>query len=177
MTHPFHACVFVCAAAAVVVVSPIVACAGDAPKKSSEAPRAIEHEEMAAPPVAPTEPIADDAAPSPPSPPSGPSSTPQRSLPTQSGPKVDPIQVTIFNRVMVKPKDASLPVGEITRLVEEAVGAKVESARRTAVGYWLVQLAPTTPPRTTDDQRRVIEQLQAIGAFAIVEGDQLMQIR
>jgi hypothetical protein len=98
-------------------------------------------------------------------------------LPTQSGPKVDPIQVTIFNRVLVKPKDASLPVGEITRLVEEAVGAKVESARRTAVGYWLVQLAPTSPPRTTDDQRRVIEQIQAVGAFSVVEGDQLMQLR
>jgi hypothetical protein len=140
------------------------------------------HSEMTGEPVAPIEPIADDGAPDGTNGADKPTVRPlptPRPLPSPplSGPKVDPIQVTIFNRFLVKPKDQALPDGEIKRLVEEATGAKVTTIRRTAVGYWLVQLEPTTPPRTADDQQKVIGLLQAGGAFAVVERDQIMQIK
>lgn len=137
------------------------------------------HSEMTGEPVAPIEPIADDGAPADGDKPTlRPLPTP-RPLPSPplSGPKVDPIQVTIFNRYLVKPKDQALPDGEIKRLVEEATGAKVTTIRRTAVGWWLVQLEPATPPRTAEDQQKVIGLLQAGGAFAVVERDQIMQIK
>lgn len=138
------------------------------------------HSEMTGKPVAPIEPISDGGAPTD----GGQSPTlrplpPPRSLPSSplGPPKVDPIQITIFNRYLVKPKDQALADGEIKRLVEEATGAKVTTLRRTAVGYWLVQLEPATPPRTAEDQQKVIGLLQAGGAFAVVERDQIMQIK
>jgi hypothetical protein len=92
-------------------------------------------------------------------------------------PRVDPIQVTIFNRYLVKPSDQSLPEGEIRRIVEDVTGARVTQLRRTVVRYWLVQLEPATPPRQAAQQRAVLEQLKASGAFAVVEPDQIMTIK
>ena len=88
-----------------------------------------------------------------------------------------PVTGFIHDRLLVKPKDGALSAADIERMVEKQLSAKVKTVRRTAGTFWLVQLAPTTPPRTIDDQRRVIEQLQAVGAFSVVEGDQLMQLR
>ncbi len=90
---------------------------------------------------------------------------------------VEPIQVTIFNRFLVKPKQQDMPEAEIKAAVEDTVGAKVIKLRRTAVRYWLVQLESSSPPRTADDQKAIIAKLQGCGAFEIVEGDQLMTIK
>ena len=92
-------------------------------------------------------------------------------------PRVDPIQVTIFNRYLVKPTDQALPEGEIRRIVEDVTGARVTQLRRTVVRYWLVQLEPATPPRQAAQQRAVLEQLKASGAFSVVEPDQIMTIK
>ena len=91
--------------------------------------------------------------------------------------KVEPIQVTIFNRYLVKPTVADMPEAQIRRVVEEVLGAKVTQLRRTAVRYWLVQLEPTTPPRQAAEQQQVLEQLKATGLFAVVEPDQIMTIK
>ena len=165
-----------------IVVSFGGACASDPSRKDDVVVEegTAGHAEMTGKPVAPIEPIADRAAPTD----GGQSPTqrplpPPRSLPSSplGPPKVDPIQITIFNRYLVKPKDQALPDGAIKELVEEATGAKVTTLRRTAVGYWLVQLEPATPPRTAEDQQKVIGLLQAGGAFAVVERDQIMQIK
>lgn len=92
-------------------------------------------------------------------------------------PRVDPIQVTIFNRYLVKPTDQALPESEIRRIVEDVTGARVTQLRRTVVRYWLVQLEPATPPRQAAQQRAVLEQLKASGAFSVVEPDQIMTIK
>jgi hypothetical protein len=166
-----------------VVVSLVVAgaCASE-PQRKGDA--AIDdgdagHSEMTGDPVAPVEPIADDGPPADGTDKPTPRPLPTRPLPSSppGPPKVDPIQITIFNRYLVKPKDQALPEAEIKQLVEEATGAKVAMVRRTAVGWWLVQLEPVTPPRTAEDQQKVIGLLQAGGAFAVVERDQIMQIR
>ena len=91
--------------------------------------------------------------------------------------KVEPIQVTIFNRYLVKPTEPAMPEGEIRRVVEEVLGTKVTLLRRTAVRYWLVQLEPANPPRQAADQQKVLQQLKATGLFAVVEPDQIMTIK
>ena len=143
------------------------ACATDpepvAPTDPTEAP--AEHQERPTAPVA-TAPIPDDPSVTQPDTPAAP--------PTAS---VDPIQVTIFNRFMVKPKQQDLPEGEIKAIVEDSVGAKVIKLRRTAVRYWLVQLEPASPPRGAAEQKAIVAKLQGCGAFDVVEGDQLMTIK
>jgi len=93
------------------------------------------------------------------------------------GPKVDPIQVTIFNRLLVKPKSPDMPESEIKRVAEEATGQKVERLRKTAVKYYLVVFEPASPARTAEEQKALIAALQQSGAFEVVEGDQLMTIK
>jgi hypothetical protein len=92
--------------------------------------------------------------------------------------KVDPIQVTIFNRVMVRPTEKGLTMQAVQEIAENATGQKVESIRRTAGVFWLLQFAPTTPPRTKAEQQQLIADLKAkTQAFKSVEGDQVMTIR
>jgi hypothetical protein len=92
--------------------------------------------------------------------------------------KVDPIQVTIFNRVMVRPTEKGLTMQAVQEIAENATGQKVESIRRTAGVFWLLQFAPTTPPRTKAEQQQLIADLKAkTQAFKSVEGDQIMTIR
>ena len=111
-------------------------------------------------------------------PPTTPPTTPLHGTIGQAPPpRVDPIQVTIFNRYLVKPTDQALPEGEIRRIVENVTGARVTQLRRTVVRYWLVQLEPATPPRQAAQQRAVLEQLKASGAFSVVEPDQIMTIK
>jgi hypothetical protein len=92
--------------------------------------------------------------------------------------KVDPIQVTIFNRVIVRPLEKGLTMQAVQEIAENATGQKVETIRRTAGVFWLLQFAPTTPPRTKADQQQLIADLTAkTQAFKSVEGDQVMTIR
>jgi hypothetical protein len=125
----------------------------------------------------PTAPIPDEGPPSPPTDAGDGSAVTPPPTPPLERPKVDPIQVTIWNRFLVKPTDKGMPETEIRRLVEESVGAPVVTLRRTAVGYWLVQLAPAEPPRGRAEQQAVIDTLKKTGAFAVVEGDQIMTIK
>ena len=113
----------------------------------------------------------------PPPPPTPPTTPLHGAIGQAPPPRVDPIQVTIFNRYLVKPTDQALPEGEIRRIVEDVTGARVTQLRRTVVRYWLVQLEPATPPRQAAQQRAVLEQLKASGAFSVVEPDQIMTIK
>ena len=88
-----------------------------------------------------------------------------------------PVTGFIHDRLLVKPKDASLSAVSLERMVEKQLSAKVQTVRRTAGSFWLVQLSPTSPPRTKQDQERAVARLQKSGAFADVEGDQLMTIK
>jgi len=89
----------------------------------------------------------------------------------------DPRTFTVWNRVLVKAKSKDLAPGPMQELVEEATGQKVEKVRRTAGTFWLIQFAAVTPVRQKADQQKLIEKLQATGAFAIVEGDQMMTLK
>lgn len=98
--------------------------------------------------------------------------------PTAPVAKVDPIQVTIFNRVIVRPTEKGLTMQQVQEIAENATGQKVETIRRTAGVFWLLQFAPTTPPRTKAEQQQLIADLKAkTTAFKTVEGDQVMTIR
>lgn len=97
--------------------------------------------------------------------------------PGHTGPKVDPIQVTIFNRLLVKPKDSALGAGQVQAIAEAATGATVAKVRRTAGTFWLVEFAPTSPPRKAAEQKALIAALQKQGGFTVVEGDQIMTIK
>jgi len=156
------------------------ACATEAVRPDDEAPQP-DFVERGGDDVVPTTPI-EPVAPIEPGTPSTP--TPSTPLVPEHGAigqppaiKAEPIQVTIFNRYLVKPTEGSMPEGEIRRVVEEVLGAKVTLLRRTAVRYWLVQLEPTTPPRQAAEQKKVLEQLKATGLFAVVEPDQIMTIK
>jgi hypothetical protein len=104
-------------------------------------------------------------------PPTGPS------LPSTGPVLPDPIQVTIWNRLIVKTAARDVAPEEVGREVERITGQKVEKVRRTAGTFWLVQLAPVQPPRLKADQQKLVEQLKASGSFAIVEGDQIMTVK
>lgn len=159
----------------VVVLATLVgACATPAPERDDAA---AGNDVVAE--TTPTSPIPDEPdepGELPPSSTDGPVTSPVTGPPLER-PKVDPIQVTIFNRFLVKPGDKAMPETEIRRIVEETVGAPVVTLRRTAVGYWLVQLAPAQTPRGAAEQQAVILTLKGTGAFAVVEGDQLMTIK
>jgi hypothetical protein len=111
--------------------------------------------------------MADVSPPSPPSPPTA-TATPDRT---------HPVSGFIHDRLLVKPKDAALSAANLERMVEKQLGAKVKLVRRTAGTFWLVQLEPTRPPRTKQDQAKAVARLQKSGTFASVEGDQLMTIK
>jgi hypothetical protein len=87
---------------------------------------------------------------------------------------VDPIQITIFNRILAKAKTRDLNPGQVQELAEQLTKQKVERTRRTAGTFWLIQFAPTTPPRGKAEQQSLIEQLKAGGDFEFVEADQIM---
>lgn len=106
-------------------------------------------------------------APSPPPPPPA----------TVSADPTHPAGRFIFDRLLVKPKAKSERPEALQKQIEKLLGQKVKSLRRTGGAFWLVQLAPTTPPRTTLDQARAIEKLQKSGAFQSVEGDQLLTLK
>ena len=83
----------------------------------------------------------------------------------------------VHNRVLVKPKDKGVSPDALEKLASKATGKRIERVRRTAGTFFLLQFAPTSPPRTRADQQRLISALQKTGAFTVVEGDQLMTIK
>ena len=97
------------------------------------------------------------------------------SIPTK--PSVDPIQVTIFNRLIVKPKTKGMTPQQVQELAEEATGKKIATVRRTAGTFFLLQFEPTKPARTLKDQKALMAALDKSGAFGNIEGDQVMTIK
>jgi hypothetical protein len=89
----------------------------------------------------------------------------------------DPLQGTVFNRLLVKAKGRDVNAGVVEELAERITGQPVERCRKTGVSFWLVQFAPTSPPRDRAAQQKLIQQLQASGEFAIVEGDQVVTLK
>ena len=170
--------VSLCTVAAVAVVVVGAACATDPARDDQAPPAEVNERSDDGVPTAPIEPpTLIETTPTAPIEPPPTTPSDRGALGQAPPPKVDPIQVTIFNRYLVKPSDQSLPEGEIRRIVEDVTGAKVTQLRRTVVRYWLVQLEPATPPRQAAQQRAVLEQLKASGAFAVVEPDQIMTIK
>ena len=166
--------VSLCTVAAVAVVVVGAACATDPARDDQAPPAEVNERSDDGVPTTPIETTPTTPTTTPPTPPP----TPLHGAIGQAPPpRVDPIQVTIFNRYLVKPTDQALPEGEIRRIVEDVTGARVTQLRRTVVRYWLVQLEPATPPRQAAQQRAVLEQLKASGAFAVVEPDQIMTIK
>ncbi len=86
-------------------------------------------------------------------------------------------KATPFDRVLVKPKDAQQDADGVKRSAQQCTGAHVSMLRRSARTWWLLEFAPTAPPRTAIDQQRIIDALQASGAFLFVEGDRLMKVK
>lgn len=91
-------------------------------------------------------------------------------------PQVPPASV-VWNRVMVKAKTKDSSAAALQELVEDVTKAKTLRVRRTAGTFWLIEFEPTNPPRQKPDQEKLIAALQATGAFAVVEGDQLLQLK
>jgi hypothetical protein len=91
-------------------------------------------------------------------------------------PQVPPASV-VWNRVMVKAKSKDSNAQALQELVEDVTKAKTLRVRRTAGTFWLIEFEPTNPPRQKPDQEKLIAALQATGAFAVVEGDQLLQLK
>jgi hypothetical protein len=89
----------------------------------------------------------------------------------------DSIHHTVWNRLIVKTRAKGMAPADVQELVEQATGQKVEKVRKTAGTFWLVQLAPVTPVRKKDDQQKLVDKLKASGAFATVEGDQVMTLK
>jgi hypothetical protein len=89
----------------------------------------------------------------------------------------DPLQGTVFNRLLVKAKARDVNAGVVEELAERITGQPVDRCRKTGVSFWLVQFAPTSPPRDRAAQQKLIQQLQASGEFAIVEGDQVVTLK
>ena len=89
----------------------------------------------------------------------------------------DPLQLTVWNRVLVKAKSKDLSPADLQDLVEQATQAKVAKVRRTAGTFWLVEFTAVTPVRKPADQAKLIEALKGSGAFVVVEGDQVMKLK
>jgi hypothetical protein len=100
---------------------------------------------------------------------SPPSGTP---IATGSAP-LEAATASVFDRILAKPNDANATPESLIPIVEQATGAKVARARRTAVHWMLFQLAPAN--RTADDQAKAIDAIKATGAFSAVEGDRVMK--
>jgi len=90
---------------------------------------------------------------------------------------VRPAKDSIFNHLLVKPRVRGTEPAEIKALIEEKTGLKVELARRTAGSWVMVQLVAIPGGRDAKDQRKAVEQLQALGVFEVVEADRMMKVK
>ncbi len=84
-------------------------------------------------------------------------------------------KASVFDRLLIKPKDRTTGPDDVKALVEKTLGVKVVKVRRTAVRWVLVTLAPAS--RTSADQKAAIDKLRTVDKFAAVEGDRLMKVR
>lgn len=92
-------------------------------------------------------------------------------------PAVRPTKSSVFDRLLVKPKERGTEPAEVKALIEQKTGLKVELARRTAGSWVMVQLVAVPGGRDAEDQRKAVEQLQALGVFEVVEADRMMKVK
>lgn len=92
-------------------------------------------------------------------------------------PAVRPTKSSVFDRLLVKPKERGTEPAEVKALIEQKTGLKVELARRTAGSWVMVQLVAVPGGRDAKDQRKAVEQLQALGVFEVVEADRMMKVK
>jgi len=88
-----------------------------------------------------------------------------------------PAKGSVYDRVLVKPKERGAHPQDVKALIEKKTGLKVELARKTAGSWVLIQLAAAPGGRTERDQREAIEQLERLGVFEVVEADRLMKVK
>lgn len=84
---------------------------------------------------------------------------------------------SVFDRLLVKPKERGADPQQIKALVEEKTGLKVELARRTAGSWVMLQLVAVPGGRDEKDQQKAISALKALGIFEVVEGDRMMKVK
>lgn len=84
---------------------------------------------------------------------------------------------SVFDRLLVKPKERGADPQQIKALVEEKTGLKVELARRTAGSWVMLQLVAVPGGRDEKDQQKAISALKALGVFEVVEGDRMMKVK
>lgn len=82
---------------------------------------------------------------------------------------------TAFDRVLVKPKDASMSANDVMERAARATGAPVTLARKSARTWFLVQFAPRDPPRDAAAQQKLIDALRGTGLFEKLEADRMMK--
>ena len=89
-----------------------------------------------------------------------------------------PLKQQVFNRLLVKPTNKDLATAEqVTAFVEAKTGQKLEKVRKTAGTFWLLQFAPVVPARDKAKQDALMAKLKDTKAFAVVEPDQVMQLK
>jgi hypothetical protein len=99
---------------------------------------------------------------------------------TTDKPAVDdkpPGKPSAWDRVLVKPKDPKVAPDDVKSMVEKKTGLKVTSVRRTAGKWILLQFAPSGDGRNAADQKKLVDVLSGMDAFASVEGDRMMVIK
>jgi hypothetical protein len=86
-------------------------------------------------------------------------------------------KASVFDRILVKPKDAAMSKDAAVAAAEKATGAKIGEARKSVRVWYLLVFAPTEPARTAADQAKLVAQLKDAGVFASVEGDAVMKLK
>lgn len=84
---------------------------------------------------------------------------------------------SVFDRLLVKPKERGADPQQIKALVEEKTGLKVELARRTAGSWVMLQLVAVPGGRDEKDQQKAVSALKALGIFEVVEADRMMKVK
>lgn len=88
-----------------------------------------------------------------------------------------PAKSSIYDRILVKPKERGTDPQEVKALIEKKTGLKVELARKTAGTWVLIQLAPAPGGRSEREQQDAVEALINLGVFDKVEADRLMKVK
>jgi hypothetical protein len=61
--------------------------------------------------------------------------------------------------------------------VEQTTGARIVEVRPSLRLWVIFTLAPTTPPRTAEDQAAIVERLKGAGVFSAIEADRILKPR
>jgi len=105
------------------------------------------------------------------------SATAEGAKPVKPGPATPPggsMEPTVFDRVLVKTKEAMEP-DTVKAIVARAAGAGVRTVRKSAANYILVVFEPSTPPRDKAAQSALVEKVLSLPEVSAAEGDKMMK--